>query len=210
MRFKAVLLVSTLFAVLLVLAQSLDASACIPTDDGTRCEAVRLLLPRPTPKAVVAKPTAIAVAAPAKRGSGPGDALQMVDTLQKIEPGQNIWYEIGSGVNPQRFEVWLDAKGQSGIGFSVFAPDQMGDWSPATPPKGRGSPNRSDLSHDLSWIGQAPIGGTWFVVVTNSSSGPISYQLTYTRVEMLRRDCGGAYWEYFPNGAYVQWPGYCK
>ena len=211
MKFKVLLSGSILFAMLLLLQATLTAFACEPADaDEFRCANWRPPRAKPTAvRAAVAKPTAVPAIVINRAGSGPGDALEITDTWQNLNAGASIWYQTGGGVNRQRLEVWLDAWGKSGIGFAVYSPEQMGDWSPATPAKGRGTLNRTDTRHDLWWIGQAPAGGTWYVLVTNLNSVPISYKLGYNRVESAQRDCTEPYFEHI-NGVGVIWPGLCK
>ncbi len=207
--FAAVALVLVLASVLVWLAVP-TAFACIPDDDNGRCIVVRPAL-RTTPKIVaVAKATAVPTPVQvAARGTSPFDAIAPDDAWRTIDPSANVWYKIGEGINPQHFEVWLDAWGKPGLEFAVYSPEQMNNWSPDTPPKGRGTQNKADMSHDLWWIGQAPAGGTWFVRVISRSTFPLAYKIGYNRLGMSRKDCGPAYWEFLPDGRYVLWPGYC-
>ncbi len=208
MKRKAVSVLAIVFASVLLWLAIPTAFACIPDDDRGRCIVVRP--PRkPTPRVVaVAKPTTVPTPVPA-HGSSPYDAILPDDAWRTIDPNASVWYKIGEGINPQHFEVWLDAWGKPGLEFDVYAPDQMNDWSPAVPPKGRGTVNRADLSHDLWWIGQAPSGGTWYLRVFSRSTFPLQYKVGYNRAGMAKKDCGAPYWEYLPNGQYVLWPGYC-
>ncbi|MBI4785978.1 MAG: hypothetical protein HY782_02900 [Chloroflexi bacterium] len=212
MRFKVFLYGSCLLVVIALLRIPLPAFACEPNDaDPTRCANWRTPRALPTvPKVAVApKPTAVPAVVAVNRGAGPHDALDISDAWQTLDPGASIWYKIGSGINRQRLEVWLDAWGKSGIAFAAYSPEQMGDWSPATPAKGRGTPNRADARHDLWWVGQAPAGGTWYVLVTNINPVPVSYRLGYNRTETEQKDCTEPYFEHI-NGVGVIWPGLCK
>lgn len=213
MRRHVLLSVSLLLAFIFILFGSLTASACEPGDDDPfRCITLRPPKARLTAKATPRPTTApaVALAVLTQKGSSPSDAMDPADTWTTIAAGTGVWYKIGGGKNPMHLEVWLDAYGKDGIGFSVYSPEQYTELSQATPAKGRGTVNKADLRHDLWWIGNAPAGGTWYVLVTNTNSVPIAYKLGYNGAANAQRDCTGPYWEYLPNGAYVLWPGLCK
>ncbi len=188
--------------------------ACMPLDDSmATCD--RSVLIRP--KIVVAAtkpPVAVAAALPSpKRGTSPADAMEPLDTWQTIAAGTGLWFSIGEdSLNRVHLDVWLDAHGQGGIGFAVYSPDQMGQISEGVVPKGRGTVNRNDRTHDLTWTGQAPAGGTWYVLVTNSNPIAVPYKLGYNRVVTgPRQGCSGPYEEFLGGGVghEVIWPGYC-
>jgi hypothetical protein len=175
----------------------------------------------PKPPPVVRKPVTTAlggkapVAAPTpvpKRGTTPADAMEATDTWQEIGPKGQVWYKVGDPKLARvHFDVWLDAKGAGGIGFGIYAPDQMTDPI-SGPPKGQGTPNRKDGSHDLNWSGQAPAGGAWYIRVANSNPVPMQYKLgTNLVVTGERANCTGPYWEWIGAhvNAWVLWPGYC-
>lgn len=217
MKLKVLFLsVVSLLGVVLLLFRAQAASACAPLDDGmTRCD--RLLIPRPKVVAVVAA-VKLPITAPQpppspKHGTSPGDAMDPNDSWQTIGANQSLWYRLGEDtISRVHLDVWLDANGKGGIGFAVYSPEQMNDISNSTVAKGRGTANRNNLTHDLSWSGQAPAGGTWYVLVTNSNATPFSYKLGYNRVVTgPRQGCSGPYVEYL--GAWVNgdvtWPGYC-
>jgi hypothetical protein len=119
-----------------------------------------------------------------------------------INPNSAVWFKIGSGINPQRLEVWVDTNGKTGIGLAVYAPEQYNAIWNGVPPKGRGSPNKL-LKHDLYWNGQDPAGGTWYLVVTNTTSNLLDYKVGYNRVETPRKSCE-SYWESL-SGAPAYW-----
>ncbi len=198
------------FLSVFVLAPS--AMACVPLDDGMlRCDRPRLVRPTVVAAAVVKAPVSVPTANP-KRGTSPYDAMEPNDAWQTIAANANLWFRIGEEtLDRVHLDVWLDAYGKSGINFAVYSPEQFSDLSPATPPKGRGTANRNDKTHDLNWSGQAPAGGAWYVLVSNSNSTPLSYKVGYNRVVTGPKDCSGPYWEWI--GGHVNsmalWPGYC-
>lgn len=200
MRFILVVL-SAVLALALLFTATLSASACVPGEDNEpRC------VPwfKPKPKAAVKrqiavspKPTAVPTpAALARRGAGPSDALDITDTWQTMDPGGRVWYRIGEGMNPQHLEVWLDAYGRPGMAFSVYSPEQMYGVSwPNTPPKGKGTYNKTMPTHDLTWTGQSPAGGTWYIMVSNLGTVPLQYKLGFNRDETGKKKCI-SYWEW--------------
>lgn len=193
------------------------AFACAPDDDDVPCRVERRIArPRAEPKPVamskaVPKPVAVNVVN-ARRGGSPYDALDPTDSWQTLEAGASVWYKMGEGIDRQHLDIWLDAYGKGGIGFAIYSPDQMNDLSSNPPPKGRGTYNRTEPSHDLYWSGQSPAGGTWYALVTNYNLFGVSYKLGYNRALTGPRDCGPPYWEWIGAhvNAWVLWPGLCK
>ncbi len=211
---STLVILSAVFAIILLFipVKVPAASACVPLDDGLiRCDHPRLV--RPTVVAAVVKaPVAVPTANP-KRGTSPYDAMEPIDVWQTIGPNANIWYRIGEeALDRVHLNVWLDANGKSGISFAVYSPEQSTGLSAATSPKGRGTANKSDKTHDLMWSGQAPAGGTWYVMVANANSTPVSFKVGHNRIVTGPKDCSGAYWEWIGSfvNSDVYWPGYCQ
>jgi hypothetical protein len=147
--------------------------------------------------AVVAAP---AILASAPTGAGPNDPLMVPTSSQTIAPNSTVWFYFdyvpsssssgqfrgGRFGTPPRANVALDANGVSGIQFAIFTPEQATRWmsDPTTTPVGRGTPfydTSSDLLvHDLYWSGGFDIQGRYFIVVTNTSSQAVPFQLTVT------------------------------
>ncbi len=162
-----------------------------------------------TVKAPAAAPTPLP-----KSGSTSADAMQPYDAWQTVGPKDEVWFRIGDEKLARiHMDVWLDAKGADGIGFEVYAPDQMTKPYLSGPPKGQGTRNNSDRSHDLNWSGNAPAGGVWYVRVTNSNPVPMTYKLGSSVVSTGgRANCTTPYWEWIGShvNAWVLWPGYCS
>jgi hypothetical protein len=211
---KSILLILCLvsaFMFILVFVYVPSAVACVPLDDGLiHCDHPRLV--RPTVVTVAAIKAPVPTVNP-KHGTSPYDAMGPDDTWQIIGANANLWFRIGEeDLDRVHLDVWLDAYGKNGINFAVYSPEQSGDLSPATPAKGRGTVNRTDKSHDLTWSGQAPAGGAWYVLVSNANPTPLQYKVGFNRVVTgPRNGCSGAYWEWI--GGHVNgealWPGYC-
>jgi hypothetical protein len=198
---------SIVFALILVFASSSLTSACeLIGADSEQCLMVKIRrTPIPT-KVAAAKeaptPTAMPKAV-VQHGTYPADGMEPTDTWQTIAPNSSLWFKIGGGINPQHFDVWLDTHNQDGVNFAVYSPEQYQDISTGVPPKGRGSANKSDLRHDLWWIGQSPVGGTWYILLTNKTPMAVAYKLGYNRVETPRKKCD-SYWEPL-GGSDVYW-----
>ncbi len=141
----------------------------------------------------------------AKKGDSPFTALDFFEDWQTIDGNKVIWYKLGEKTSyPIGMQIWLDAYGRSGIGFSVFSPEQTNDLNVATIPKGRGSLNKS-VAHDLVWSGGSPNAGTWHVLVTNSNPTPVQYKLYSSYLVKDPKSCN-SYWERLgPTQALVWW-----
>ncbi len=205
MKWKTVLRVSVLVAIASVWLGMPTAFACVPDDETGRCIIIKPNLYKARPTVVTAKATAIPT--PTRvvaQGTGPQNAITPDEVWRTIEANASVWYRIGEGVNSQRLDVWLDSRSKDAVSFAVYSPDQMNAWTPAIPAKGRGSPNRADPSHDLSWSGHAPAGGTWYVVVSNNTSVAASYRVGYNKVSTAGRKCT-SYWE----TVCLPWDGKC-
>ncbi len=203
---KKVLVLTSLLILLVLFAATIQsAMACIPDDmDPGRCVIRlpgRVIKPTRAPVAAAAKPTVAPTAAPARKGGSPVDAMDITDAQQNLNPGGTAWYKVGSGDGPQHLEVWVDAYGKEGLVFAVYAPDQMNELWPTTPPKGRGAANQKGIAHDLFWSGKSPAGGTWYVLVTNNASSPMQYTIGSNRADTERLQCR-SYWEWV-QGTYM-------
>ncbi len=167
MRAKPVLQIASLLALVLTLVTASYAFGCIPDEDHPgRC------VKRPTPirPVVLALPTA----KPTPLGINPETARSPSDQWSYIAPGSTIWYRIDDSGT---LEIFMNANGQSGITFSVYAPDQKDLYGP---PIGRGTKS-AVLPYDLFWTGRTAVRGTWYAVVRNDNPFPVNYALNYQR-----------------------------
>lgn len=147
--------------------------------------------PAPTKVAAVVQP----------KGDSPQAAMTITDNWQTLGPGGVHWYKIDNG-NNFFLDVWLDAHGQSGITFALFAPEQINGLNVNTQPKGRGAPVKADPSHDLWWKGSYAT-GVWHVLVRNYNSTPVQYKIG-SKQATTDRKCV-SYWEWLPTGQHVLW-----
>lgn len=142
------------------------------------------------------------ILASAPTGAGPNDPLMVPTGSQTIAPNATLWFYFdyipnsgssgrfgsrrGRGNTPTPANVALDAGHVTGIQFSIYAPDEISNWlnDPSTPPAGQGTPYRdlltNDIVHDLYWSGGFKTPGRYFIVVTNSNSFAVPFQLTVT------------------------------
>lgn len=187
------------------------ASACVlVSDEFARCEVNPPASLRRAEPAMPGLATISNIAASSNLPSGdsPANAIPADDKWMTIAPGAGVWLKMNNG-RATILDLWLDANGQGGLSLFVYAPDISAGLNVNTKPTGRGTSNRFEPSHDLIWRGQSPNGGTWYALVTNGSSIPVSYKVGFVRTAVVR-ECSGPYWEYLPNGDYILWPGLCK
>lgn len=157
-------------------------------------------VPTPAPVAVVpAKPNVAATATP--KGDAPSSAMAVTGEWVTLAAGAVHWYKIDNG-NNFFLDLWLDANGKSDITLAVYAPEQANALSVNLPPKGRGTPNKSDPTHDLYWKGSSA-NGTWYALVRNYNTVPVQYRLGIQQ-STTDRNCV-SYWERLPTGEYVYW-----
>ncbi len=223
MRFKRILLSSIVLLAGLVAIPRSIALACAPVDfespaDDIWCQ-VRASVtaptisatPTPTLAAFAPVPTSApqvsvvaipASSAPQKSGDSPANAREVSPNLQTIPPGGRIWYKIGS--NGSHMDVWMETNGQLGLGFAVYAPNQTNLQSPDTKPKGLGTYPNSD-PNTLRWAGGSFTQiGTWYALVTNTSSATLTYRMGAVQ-SAVDKNCTSPYWEILPTGQGTYW-----
>ncbi|HEX7592890.1 MAG TPA: hypothetical protein VF429_01845 [Anaerolineae bacterium] len=216
MRFKGILLTLIVLTLLMLAIPTSSALACNPFDfdapaDAIWCE-VRARTPipaTPTPAPIIiAKPVAASVprgndasANATRGGDSPANALELSDNIQVIDAGARLWYKIGS--DGSHMDVWMLTYGQPGLGFDVYAPNQLDIQSPDTKPKGGGTYPNFD-PNNLRWSGGSfSQRGTWYALVTNNSTIRLSFKFNSNQSK-VEKNCH-SYWEYLPDGAYVYW-----
>jgi hypothetical protein len=182
---------------LIVITMTPSVLACeSPSDEVPQRGAWCAQRPVPAPisaapaRTVVAPATATPVAN-VRRGASPTEALEITGEWQTIEANANVWYKVDNGQNFY-LDVWVDANGKSGLGLSVYSPEQTNNLSLTTPPKGRGTINGAP-GHDLYWSG-SQARGTWYALVTNSNASPVQYKIGSSRAD-ADRNCV-SYWEW--------------
>ncbi|MDE3088541.1 MAG: hypothetical protein KGJ80_04045 [Chloroflexota bacterium] len=209
MRFKAIVLLTFPIVLGLWVVSSATALACDPFDFDSPANLIWCDVrartptpppPPPTPAAVVvaAKPVS---ATTRRSGDSPANALELSDENQVIDAGARLWYKIGS--DGSHMDVWMATYGQSGLGFVVYAPNQLDIQSPDTKPKGVGTYPNSD-PNTLRWSGGSFMQrGTWYALVTNNSTFRLWFKFSSNQFK-VEKNCF-SYWEYLPDGQYVYW-----
>jgi hypothetical protein len=130
-------------------------------------------------------------------GSGPDHAFNTAGQSMTLQPGQQHWYAIqaagdSSGTAHPTIQARLTANPQGAATFFVWTPQRLHDFNltvgsnTPTKPVGQGtkitgkdsSGNTFDqFNGDLFWTGDARTGGTFYVVVQNTSQSAVQYTL---------------------------------
>jgi hypothetical protein len=134
-------------------------------------------------------------------GTGPNNALTTFGQSRTLQPGQQQWFTFQLGGNSSStahptVQVQLSANPQGAAGFAIWTPQRLHDYnltagsSNPVQPVGRGTQVTSIDSNgntvtqyngDLFWKGDARTGGTFYVVVQNTSQNPVQYTLTLSQ-----------------------------
>lgn len=181
--------------IVLTLAPSFTPTA-MPTLVPTNVPTVRRL-PTQIPRSP-SGPTATPTTDP-RRGDSPFSAITIsgADEWLTINASTKLWYKLGEKTSyPLHLQIWLDAYGRPGIGFSVFSPEQANNLNILnvdTKPKGRGTPTKA-TGHDYLWEGGSANAGTWYVLVSNDNSTPVQYKLNSSFTVTDHKNCY-SYWE---------------
>lgn len=219
MKTHRIVLHSALLCMALLLMSTPTTFGCVVADDGsTRCAQVGRAKWRATPVARVAPKTPAAPAPAAKpkatavpvsqiaqpSGATPNDAIPADDAWRVIGPGAKAWHRINIANVNHILDIWLDTKDHvGGMEFAVFSNYQAdGGLSVNSHPVGRGTYNRF-FDNDLRWMGRAPRGGAWYVLVGNNNSVPVTYKLGTNITQMPDKTCT-SYWEWIGKD-YVYW-----
>ncbi len=160
-------------------------------------------IPRPQP-APTSTPTPVApkvVNIP--NGDSPTTARDIAGTWQSIPPGGSVWYKTPYSDGYRVLDLWLDTTAQNALGLSLFSPDQTDGLSPNTKPIGRGSFNKGEPSHALTWKAGYAKAGVWYALVQNFSNSPVSYSLGGNLSSTDTKLCHG-YWETL-RGQLIYW-----
>jgi len=95
-----------------------------------------------------------------------------------IAPGASLWHKFEYAGDRSQILVWLTDEAGIGLNFSVWTPEQVRLWQSgaAVEPVGRGSFDPY-ASGDLSWSGNFPQAGSYYVRVDNGTSTSGQYSL---------------------------------
>lgn len=166
------------------------AVACEPSGDSDTTCSNAPIWPRPTPTLV---PTPVAMATPTPRGDSPAAARDITDTWQSIEPKASVWFKTNYSDGYRAIELWVDSPVQDALDLSVFSPDQADTWWNSKP-VGRGTYNKGQPQHALTWVSTYAEAGVWYALLQNHTSLPVPFQLTGNISATNTKKCVG-YWE---------------
>ena len=116
--------------------------------------------------------------APAKKGTGPSDALPLAGTWLPLTVGQETWYAFQYPGDGSQVAIQMSVDPTGSAGFKVFTPAQEQQWAQGSTvdPVGRGSVNDA-RGGDLFWTGNFSTPGTYYVVVDQNGSVPSNYAI---------------------------------
>lgn len=112
-------------------------------------------------------------------GGGPGDAVYADGSAQTVAPQSSLWFRFDYGGAKKDVSVTLDANDASALRMKIFTPAAVSDWQNGDSLKAIGE-GGSVQNHDLGWSGQFPFGGTYYAVVYNDSSAPVTVNVLAT------------------------------
>ncbi len=119
----------------------------------------------------------------------PGGAAYIDNQTHAIAPNASLWYRFDYAGDRSSITITMPNATDSGVGFDVFTPAQIGDWWDEHP-VGRGTPQAVNCStglpeesggcqaNDLTWVGDFNANGTYYVQVVNNNAGAMNFQLT--------------------------------
>ncbi len=111
----------------------------------------------------------------------PASAAMLDNQAHAIQGGSSLWYRFDYAGDHSQVTITLVNGANGQVAFSVFTPQQINDWWD-TKPIGRGTvytlncntgqpaPEGKCTSNDLSWGGEFPFAGTYYVQVVNNGS----------------------------------------
>ncbi|HEX7592780.1 MAG TPA: hypothetical protein VF429_01285 [Anaerolineae bacterium] len=152
---------------------------------------------------IVPVPIAAIKVASAPRGDSPATALEIADTWRAIDPGASVWFKTNDSASYRDIELWIDSPASNALDLSIFSPDQTGGLGVNSKPVGRGSFNKGEPQHALTWKAGYAKGGIWYALVQNFSNAPVSYKLDGNLSSTDAKFCHG-YWETL-RGQLIYW-----
>jgi len=123
-------------------------------------------------------PTSTPTPKPTPTGKDPEQAREPSGAWEFIDANSSLWFVMTD--SRMKIEVWLDANGQKGLLFGVYAPEQKDLWT--AKPIGQGTFNKLQPQHDYFWAGRTVAYGSWHLKLTNANSFPVQYNLNFDRV----------------------------
>jgi hypothetical protein len=114
-------------------------------------------------------------------GMGPADALAPTGQWAAEAPSQRTWYDFQYGGDGSQILIRMGVDSSNPASFEIWTADQILQWlhGDIVTPVGRGSANDT-FGGDLVWSGNFNEPGTYYVIVSNTSSAPEPYDLQIT------------------------------
>lgn len=144
--------------------------------------------PQPARAGTPASPTTPVAPVPVGFNVDPGHAVFIDNNSHNVPANSSLWYKFDYSGDKTEITITLVNATNSGAGFNVFTPGQIGDWWDEAP-IGRGTAQALDCntglpmesgacaSIDLTWLGKFNAPGTYYVQVWNSNANAVSAQL---------------------------------
>ena len=134
--------------------------------------------------AILASVLGVSVGSPmaaSAAGTGPADALAPTGQWTTEAPSQRTWYDFQYGGDGSQILVRMAVDSSNPASFEVWTADQIQQWvhGDTVTPVGQGSANDS-FGGDLVWSGNFNEPGTYYVIVSDTSSAPETYDLQIT------------------------------
>ncbi len=115
----------------------------------------------------------------------------------------SVWFKTPYSDGYRIIELWVDTPAQNALGLSIFSPDQAaGAWWQENP-VGRGTYNKTQPEHALTWKAGYAKAGVWYARLQNFTNLPVSYRLIGNLSQTDAKRCHG-YWETI-NGTPIFW-----
>lgn len=143
----------------------------------------------PPATAVIEPTTNPVVTVPPGSNVDPGHAVFIDNNSHPIPANSSLWYKFDYAGDKSEITIALVNGTNSGMGFNVFTPGQIGDWWDEAP-IGRGTAQALDcstglptesggcVSNDSTWVGKFNAPGPYFVQVWNLNAVAKGAQLT--------------------------------
>lgn len=113
----------------------------------------------------------------AAEGSGPADAIIITGETATAQPNSHTWYKFQEAGNSQLVTAALNSNNPDGMSFNVYTPEGIANWIAQRGLHPIGVSSQSPGAAQ-AWQGRFQGAGTYYLVVTNSNTYPVEYQLT--------------------------------
>jgi hypothetical protein len=124
------------------------------------------------------QPAVAAAAEKSTDGATPGESFTIPAYSVAAAPNATVWHSFSYAGDESRILVWLDDLSGVNLTLSVWTPEQVAQMEKGNTvePVGRGSYDQYGKG-SLSWAGNFPQAGTYYVTVDNGGAAVGSYTL---------------------------------